>query len=68
MGLFQMNRMGVTYLKLQGRLNVFGVRLKRALRRAIACVIDTKLAPMSESRGIRDIDSNTITGEFGGKI
>lgn len=71
-GLSKMNRIVDYYAKrpqVQERLNIQIVReLQRALgTEDVACVIDAKHLCVN-SRGIRDIDSSTVTSEFGGKF
>jgi GTP cyclohydrolase I len=71
-GLSKMNRIVDYYAKrpqVQERLNIQIVReLQNVLgTEDVACVIDAKHLCVN-SRGIRDIDSSTITGEFGGKF
>ena len=48
------------------------IQVVRALQKAlktedVACVIDAKHLCVN-SRGIKDIDSSTVTAEFGGKF
>ncbi|AZQ43708.1 GTP cyclohydrolase I FolE [Nonlabens ponticola] len=69
-GLSKMNRIVDYYAKrpqVQERLNIQIVReLQQVLNtQDVACVIDAKHLCVN-SRGIRDIDSSTVTGEFGG--
>jgi GTP cyclohydrolase I len=71
-GLSKMNRIVDYYAKrpqVQERLNIQIVReLQKVLGTDdVACVIDAKHLCVN-SRGIRDIDSSTVTGEFGGKF
>ena len=55
--------------QVQERLNIQIVReLQKALgTEDVACVIDAKHLCVN-SRGIRDIDSSTVTAEYGGKF
>lgn len=69
-GLSKMNRIVDYYAKrpqVQERLNIQIVReLQKVMNTEdVACVIDAKHLCVN-SRGIRDIDSSTVTGEFGG--
>lgn len=69
-GLSKMNRIVDYYAKrpqVQERLTIQVVReLQRVLNTEdVACVIDAKHLCVN-SRGIRDIDSSTVTSEFGG--
>lgn len=71
-GLSKMNRVVDYYAKrpqVQERLTIQIVKeLQKALNtKDVACVIDAKHLCVN-SRGIRDIDSSTITSEFGGKF
>ncbi len=71
-GLSKMNRIVDYYAKrpqVQERLNIQIVQeLQKVLgTEDVACVIDAKHLCVN-SRGIRDIDSSTITAEFGGKF
>lgn len=71
-GLSKMNRLVDHYAKrpqVQERLTIQIVReLQRALETEdVACVIDAKHLCVN-SRGIRDIESSTVTSEFGGKF
>ena len=71
-GLSKMNRIVDFYAKrpqVQERLTIQIVReLQRVLKTEdVACVIDAKHLCVN-SRGIRDIDSSTVTSEFGGKF
>ncbi len=71
-GLSKMNRVVDYYAKrpqVQERLTIQIVReLQEVLNtKDVACVIDAKHLCVN-SRGIRDIDSSTITSEFGGKF
>lgn len=71
-GLSKMNRIVDYYAKrpqVQERLTMQVVQeLQRALGTDdVACVIDAKHLCVN-SRGIRDIDSSTVTSEFGGKF
>ena len=71
-GLSKMNRI-VDYFarrpQVQERLNIQIVReLQQVLdTKDVACVIDAKHLCVN-SRGIRDIDSSTVTAEYGGKF
>ena len=71
-GLSKMNRI-VEYFarrpQVQERLNIQIVReLQQVLdTKDVACVIDAKHLCVN-SRGIRDIDSSTVTAEYGGKF
>lgn len=71
-GLSKMNRV-VDYFarrpQVQERLNIQVVReLQKVLgTKDVACVIDAKHLCVN-SRGIRDIDSSTVTSEYGGKF
>ncbi|MCZ6595761.1 MAG: GTP cyclohydrolase I FolE [Bacteroidetes bacterium] len=72
MGLSKMNRIVDYYAKrpqVQERLTIQIVEeLQRILStKDVACVIDAKHLCVN-SRGIRDIDSSTVTSEFGGKF
>ena len=55
--------------QVQERLNIQIVReLQKVLETEdVACVIDAKHLCVN-SRGIRDIDSSTVTAEYGGKF
>lgn len=69
-GLSKMNRIVDYYAKrpqVQERLTIQVVReLQQVLNTEdVACIIDAKHLCVN-SRGIRDIDSSTVTGEFGG--
>lgn len=69
-GLSKMNRLVDHYAKrpqVQERMTMQIVQeLQKALKTAdVACVIDAKHLCVN-SRGIRDIDSSTVTSEFGG--
>lgn len=69
-GLSKMNRIVDYYAKrpqVQERLTIQVVReLQRVLKTEdVACVIDAKHLCVN-SRGIRDVDSSTVTSEFGG--
>ncbi len=69
-GLSKMNRIVDYYAKrpqVQERLNIQIVReLQQVMNtQDVACVIDAKHLCVN-SRGIRDIESSTVTGEFGG--
>lgn len=69
-GLSKMNRIVDYYAKrpqVQERLNIQIVReLQKVMNTEdVACVIDAKHLCVN-SRGIRDIESSTVTGEFGG--
>ncbi|MGB3591961.1 MAG: GTP cyclohydrolase I FolE [Nonlabens sp.] len=71
-GLSKMNRIVDYYARrpqVQERLNIQIVReLQAALgTQDVACVIDAKHLCVN-SRGIRDIESSTVTGEYGGKF
>lgn len=71
-GLSKMNRIVDYYAKrpqVQERLNIQIVReLQEVLgTKDVACVIDAKHLCVN-SRGIRDIDSSTVTAEYGGKF
>ncbi len=71
-GLSKMNRIVDYYAKrpqVQERLNMQIVQeLQEALgTQDVACVIDAKHLCVN-SRGIRDIESSTVTSEFGGKF
>ena len=71
-GLSKMNRVVDYYAKrpqVQERLTIQIVReLQKVLNtKDVACIIDAKHLCVN-SRGIRDIDSSTITSEFGGKF
>lgn len=71
-GLSKMNRIVDFYAKrpqVQERLTMQIVQeLQKALNTEdVACVIDAKHLCVN-SRGIRDIDSSTVTSEFGGKF
>lgn len=71
-GLSKMNRVVDYYAKrpqVQERLTIQIVKeLQEVLNtKDVACVIDAKHLCVN-SRGIRDIDSSTITSEFGGKF
>ncbi|MFS4456098.1 GTP cyclohydrolase I FolE [Maribacter sp. 2304DJ31-5] len=71
-GLSKMNRIVDYYAKrpqVQERLNIQVVReLQQVLgTEDVACVIDAKHLCVN-SRGIRDIDSSTVTAEYGGKF
>ena len=71
-GLSKMNRIVDYYAKrpqVQERMNIQIVReLQRALNTEdVACVIDAKHLCVN-SRGIRDVDSSTITSEYGGRF
>lgn len=71
-GLSKMNRIVDYYAKrpqVQERLTIQIVKeLQKALNTEdVACVIDAKHLCVN-SRGIRDIDSSTVTSEFGGKF
>jgi len=72
MGLSKMNRIVDYYAKrpqVQERLTIQIVEeLQRIMSTEdVACVIDAKHLCVN-SRGIRDIDSSTVTSEFGGKF
>ncbi len=71
-GLSKMNRIVDYYAKrpqVQERLNIQIVReLQKVLNtKDVACVIDAKHLCVN-SRGIRDIESSTVTAEYGGKF
>jgi len=71
-GLSKMNRIVDYFAKrpqVQERLNIQVVReLQKVLgTEDVACVIDAKHLCVN-SRGIRDIDSSTVTAEYGGKF
>jgi len=71
-GLSKMNRIVDYFAKrpqVQERLNIQIVReLQKVLgTEDVACVIDAK-HPCVNSRGIRDIESSTVTAEYGGKF
>lgn len=71
-GLSKMNRIVDYYAKrpqVQERLTLQVVKeLQDVLgTQNVACVIDAKHLCVN-SRGIRDIESSTVTGEFGGKF
>lgn len=71
-GLSKMNRIVDYYAKrpqVQERLNIQIVReLQQVLgTQDVACVIDAKHLCVN-SRGIRDIESSTVTAEYGGKF
>lgn len=71
-GLSKMNRIVDYFAKrpqVQERLNIQIVReLQKALGTDdVACVIDAKHLCVN-SRGIRDIESSTVTAEYGGKF
>ena len=71
-GLSKMNRVVDYFAKrpqVQERLTIQIVReLQKVLNtKDVACIIDAKHLCVN-SRGIRDIDSSTITSEFGGKF
>jgi len=71
-GLSKMNRIVDFYAKrpqVQERLNIQIVReLQKVLHTEdVACVIDAKHLCVN-SRGIRDIESSTVTAEYGGKF
>ena len=71
-GLSKMNRIVDHFAKrpqVQERLNIQIVReLQRALNTEdVACVIDAKHLCVN-SRGIQDVDSSTVTAEYGGKF
>jgi len=71
-GLSKMNRIVDYYAKrpqVQERLTIQIVKeLQRILNtKDVACLIDAKHLCVN-SRGIRDIDSSTVTSEFGGKF
>ena len=72
LGLSKMNRIVDNYAKrpqVQERLNIQIVRDMQAALGTddVACVIDAKHLCVN-SRGIRDIESSTVTSEFGGKF
>ncbi len=71
-GLSKMNRIVDYFAKrpqVQERMNIQIVKeLQRVLgTEDVACVIDAKHLCVN-SRGIRDVDSSTVTSEFGGKF
>lgn len=71
-GLSKMNRIVDYFAKrpqVQERLNIQIVReLQKVLNTEdVACVIDAKHLCVN-SRGIRDVDSSTVTAEYGGKF
>ena len=71
-GLSKMNRIVDFYAKrpqVQERLTIQIVReLQQVLKTDdVACIIDAKHLCVN-SRGIRDIESSTVTAEFGGKF
>lgn len=71
-GLSKMNRIVDYYAKrpqVQERLTIQIVKEMQAIlnTKDVACVIDAKHLCVN-SRGIRDIESSTITSEFGGKF
>jgi GTP cyclohydrolase I len=71
-GLSKMNRVVDYYARrpqVQERLNIQIVReLQKVLgTENVACVIDAKHLCVN-SRGIRDIDSSTVTAEYGGQF
>ncbi len=71
-GLSKMNRIVDYYAKrpqVQERLTlqIVGELQKVLHTQDVACVIDAKHLCVN-SRGIRDIDSSTVTGEFGGRF
>ena len=71
-GLSKMNRIVDYYAKrpqVQERLTIQIVReLQEVLNTEdVACIIDAKHLCVN-SRGIRDIESSTVTAEFGGKF
>jgi len=71
-GLSKMNRIVDYFAKrpqVQERLNIQIVReMQKVLgTKDVACVIDAKHLCVN-SRGIRDIDSSTVTAEYGGKF
>jgi GTP cyclohydrolase I len=71
-GLSKMNRIVDYYAKrpqVQERLNIQIVKeMQRVLgTEDVACVIDAKHLCVN-SRGIRDIESSTVTAEYGGKF
>jgi len=72
LGLSKMNRIVEYYAKrpqVQERLTMQIVQeMQRALgTEDVACIIDAKHLCVN-SRGIEDIDSSTVTAEFGGKF
>ncbi|MEM6542764.1 MAG: GTP cyclohydrolase I, partial [Bacteroidota bacterium] len=71
-GLSKMNRIVDYYARrpqVQERLNIQIVKeLKKVLgTEDVACVIDAKHLCVN-SRGIRDIESSTVTAEYGGRF
>ena len=71
-GLSKMNRIVDYYARrpqVQERMNIQIVReLQRVLgTEDVACVIDAKHLCVN-SRGIRDVDSSTVTSEYGGRF
>ncbi len=71
-GLSKMNRIVDYYAKrpqVQERMNIQIVKeLQRVLNtKDVACVIDAKHLCVN-SRGIRDVESSTVTAEYGGKF
>lgn len=71
-GLSKMNRIVDYYAKrpqVQERMNIQIVKeLQKALKTEdVACVIDAKHLCVN-SRGIKDVDSSTVTAEYGGKF
>ena len=71
-GLSKMNRIVDYYAKrpqVQERMNIQIVReLQQVLgTKDVACVIDAKHLCVN-SRGIRDVDSSTVTAEYGGRF
>lgn len=71
-GLSKMNRIVDYFAKrpqVQERLNIQIVReLQKVLgTEDVACVIDAKHLCVN-SRGIRDVDSSTVTAEYGGRF
>jgi GTP cyclohydrolase I len=71
-GLSKMNRIAEYYSKrpqVQERLTIQIVNeLKRVLNTEdVACIIDAKHLCVN-SRGIKDIESSTVTAEFGGRF
>ena len=71
-GLSKMNRIVDYYAKrpqVQERMNIQIVReLQKVLgTKDVACVIDAKHLCVN-SRGIRDVDSSTVTAEYGGRF
>jgi GTP cyclohydrolase I len=71
-GLSKMNRIVDYFAKrpqVQERLNIQIVRALQEILQTedVACVIDAKHLCVN-SRGIRDIDSSTVTAEYGGKF